>query len=61
MVEKFGSGKVPLSQVLAPAIELAEDGFPVSEISSYYVSSAAPLIRDICTKTPTPNYGFPGR
>lgn len=39
-VEKFGSGNVSLEQVLAPAIELAEGGFPVSEFSSYYVSSS---------------------
>lgn len=37
MVEKFGSGKVSLEQVLTPAIELAEEGFPVSELSSTFV------------------------
>lgn len=37
-VEKFGSGKLSLAQILAPAIELAEQGFPVSEISSTMVS-----------------------
>jgi gamma-glutamyltranspeptidase/glutathione hydrolase len=37
-VAKFGSGKVTLSEVLQPAISLAEDGFPVSEISSRIVS-----------------------
>jgi gamma-glutamyltranspeptidase/glutathione hydrolase len=37
-VEKFGSGKISLDKILAPAIELAETGFPVSELSSYYVS-----------------------
>ncbi|KAH8887886.1 gamma-glutamyltranspeptidase [Thozetella sp. PMI_491] len=36
IVEKFGSGKLTLAQILAPAIELAEGGFPVSEISSYH-------------------------
>lgn len=36
-VEKFGSGKVSLEQVLMPAIELGEEGFPVSELSSYLV------------------------
>lgn len=39
MVERFGSGKLSNAQVLAPAIQLAEEGFPVSEISSYYVGS----------------------
>jgi gamma-glutamyltranspeptidase/glutathione hydrolase len=38
IVTKFGSGKVSLGQILAPAIELAEGGFAVSELSSYYVS-----------------------
>ena len=38
--EKFGSGKVTLEQVLTPAIELAENGFPVSEFSAKFVSSA---------------------
>jgi gamma-glutamyltranspeptidase/glutathione hydrolase len=36
-VERFGSGKVSLEQVLAPAIALGEDGFPVSELTAYYV------------------------
>jgi gamma-glutamyltranspeptidase/glutathione hydrolase len=38
VVAGFGSGKLSLAQILAPAIELAEDGFAVSELSSYYVS-----------------------
>lgn len=38
-VERFGSGKVTLEQVLAPAIELGEKGFPVSELISHYVRS----------------------
>ena len=37
-IERFGSQKLSLKQVLDPAIELAEKGFPVSEISAYYVS-----------------------
>ncbi len=41
IVAVHGSGKVSLSQVLQPAIDLAEQGFPVSEISSYYVSWSA--------------------
>lgn len=35
--EKFGSGTLTLEQVLLPAIELAEEGFPVSEISARMV------------------------
>lgn len=41
VVEKFGSGKVTLEEVLAPAIELAEDGFAVSELSATFVSSGS--------------------
>ncbi|KAJ5544755.1 hypothetical protein N7535_006859 [Penicillium sp. DV-2018c] len=33
-IEKFGSGKLSLEQILQPAIELGEEGFPVSELSS---------------------------
>jgi gamma-glutamyltranspeptidase/glutathione hydrolase len=35
--EKFGSGKLSLEQVLTPAIELGEEGFPVSELSAKLV------------------------
>jgi len=38
-VERFGSGKLAMEQILAPAIELAEKGFPVSDIASSMVSS----------------------
>lgn len=38
VVEKFGSGKLGMEQILAPAIELGEKGFPVSELMSFYVS-----------------------
>jgi gamma-glutamyltranspeptidase/glutathione hydrolase len=36
-VEKFGSGNLTLEQILTPAIELAEEGFPVSEFSAAFV------------------------
>jgi gamma-glutamyltranspeptidase/glutathione hydrolase len=36
-VERFGSGKVTLEHILAPAVRLAEDGFPVSETTAFYV------------------------
>lgn len=36
IVTRFGSGNLSLGQILAPAIELAEEGFAVSELSSYY-------------------------
>lgn len=38
-VERFGSGRLSMKEILRPAIELAENGFPVSEISAYYVST----------------------
>ena len=37
-VEKFGSGKLSLEQTLMPAIEMGEEGFPVSELASSFVS-----------------------
>jgi len=37
-VERFGSGKRSLEQILKPVIDLAEKGFPVSELSSSFVS-----------------------
>lgn len=33
-VERFGSGKLRMAEILKPAIELGENGFPVSEITS---------------------------
>ncbi|KAG2369442.1 gamma-glutamyltranspeptidase [Suillus spraguei] len=38
-VETLGSGKLTVAEVLAPAIRLAEEGVPVSEIHSYNASS----------------------
>lgn len=37
-VERFGSGRLSLEQILTPAIELGERGFPVSELASTFVS-----------------------
>jgi gamma-glutamyltranspeptidase/glutathione hydrolase len=37
-IEKFGSGKLSMEQILQPAIEMGENGFPVSELSSHGVS-----------------------
>jgi len=37
-VERFGSGKLSMEQILTPAIELAERGYPISEVSSRMVS-----------------------
>ncbi|XP_064617708.1 glutathione hydrolase-like YwrD proenzyme [Liolophura sinensis] len=35
-VEKYGSGKLKLSEILQPAIRLAEEGFPVQKLTSYF-------------------------
>lgn len=37
-IAKFGSGKVTVEDVLTPAIELGEEGFPVSELAASFVS-----------------------
>ncbi|KAL8743455.1 MAG: hypothetical protein Q9184_008109 [Pyrenodesmia sp. 2 TL-2023] len=37
-VKFFGSGNVSLKQILTPAIELGEEGFPVTELASVFVS-----------------------
>ncbi len=41
-IKRFGTGKLSLEQILAPAIELGEKGYPVSEITARSVR-AAPL------------------
>ena len=38
-VEKFGSGKLSMKDILTPAIELGEEGFPVGELVSYFVGN----------------------
>ncbi|KAL1582859.1 hypothetical protein WHR41_08681 [Cladosporium halotolerans] len=44
-VERFGSGKVTLEEVLEPAARLGEEGFPVSEISASLWAGSESLIR----------------
>ncbi|KAF3353034.1 Dicarboxylic amino acid permease [Verticillium dahliae VDG1] len=51
-VERFGSGNLALDRILAPAIELGERGFPVSDITGYYWTSAESILREA-----SPNYG----
>ena len=41
-IDKFGSGKLSVEQILMRAIELGEYGFPVSELSALYVSLLVP-------------------
>lgn len=38
-VEKFGSGNLTMEQILAPAIEMGEKGYPISEYAAAYVSN----------------------
>ncbi|TQB68026.1 hypothetical protein MPDQ_004163 [Monascus purpureus] len=45
-VEKFGSGNLSLEQILLPAIELGEEGFPVSELSSHFWQEGESQIRN---------------
>ncbi|KAJ5902626.1 hypothetical protein N7495_003154 [Penicillium taxi] len=53
-IEKFGSGKLSMEQILQPAIEMAEEGFIVSEHSSHDwqeaeedIRSASPSFREM--------------
>ena len=39
-VEKFGSGKMSMQEILMPAIELGENGFPVHELAAWLVGGA---------------------
>ncbi|KAI9694806.1 MAG: hypothetical protein M1822_000422 [Bathelium mastoideum] len=45
-VEKFGSGRLSMTQILAPAIEMGEEGFPVSELSAYFWNRSEQLLRN---------------
>ncbi|KAI0544905.1 gamma-glutamyltranspeptidase [Xylaria curta] len=44
-VARFGSGRVTMEQILAPAIELGEKGFPVSEGVAFFWNRSEPLLR----------------
>jgi len=44
-IQRFGSGKLSLAQILAPAIELGEKGFPVSELTAYSVRASWLLLQ----------------
>lgn len=59
VVEKFGSGKLSMEQILTPAIELGEGGFPVSEImgaswigSENLIRNASPNFAEMLKKDP---------
>ncbi|KAJ2844805.1 hypothetical protein GGI22_006762, partial [Coemansia erecta] len=44
-VERFGSGRMPLRAILAPAVALADEGFPVGELTSPFWRDGAELLR----------------
>lgn len=46
VVEKFGSGKLSMEQILTPAIELGEGGFPVSELMGFAVRTTCKRLCD---------------
>ena len=46
-------GKLPMDEVLAPAIQYAEDGFPVSEVIADDWARSAPIFRDYAGFTET--------
>ncbi|KAI5457506.1 nucleophile aminohydrolase [Mariannaea sp. PMI_226] len=45
-VERFGSGKLSMSEILAPAIKLGEQGFPVSEVTARAWQGSEKLLRN---------------
>ncbi|KAJ5646303.1 hypothetical protein N7490_002675 [Penicillium lividum] len=63
-VEKFGSGKLSLEQILTPAIEMGEEGFVVSELASHGwheaekdIRAASPNFREMLKKDPAAKDG----
>ncbi|KAF2840090.1 gamma-glutamyltranspeptidase [Patellaria atrata CBS 101060] len=63
-VERFGSGKLSFEQILQPAIDLAEEGFPVSELSSTFwqesesdLLNASPNGHEMLKKDPNAPHG----
>ncbi|CCH46238.1 Gamma-glutamyltranspeptidase 1 [Wickerhamomyces ciferrii] len=46
-VKKWGSGKVSFEEILQPAIELSENGYPISEISAHLVQNSESRLKKV--------------
>ncbi|KAJ6649887.1 Glutathione hydrolase-like YwrD proenzyme [Pseudolycoriella hygida] len=46
-VEQFGSQKLTLNEILTPAINMAEVGFPVAPVCAYYWKESEDLLRNV--------------
>ncbi|CAH0382432.1 unnamed protein product [Bemisia tabaci] len=64
-VELFGSGKVSLEEILEPAVKLAEEGFPVSELAAFSWKESEDKLRqaslngsEMLKKDPSAKDGF---
>ncbi|KAH9864336.1 hypothetical protein J1614_010270 [Plenodomus biglobosus] len=64
-VERFGSGKISMQDILNPAIDLAENGFPVSELSATFwqnseknIRKASPNGHELLKKDPSAQDGY---
>ncbi|XP_019615061.1 PREDICTED: uncharacterized protein LOC109462864 [Branchiostoma belcheri] len=44
-IEHFGSKKVSMQEILQPAIQLAEEGFPVAPVAAYHWAKGAALLQ----------------
>ncbi|TPX64038.1 hypothetical protein CcCBS67573_g08517 [Chytriomyces confervae] len=63
-VEMFGSGNLTMHEILAPAIKLAQDGFPVSDLTAYFwgrgeerIKSASPNGHELLKNGKAPRAG----
>jgi gamma-glutamyltranspeptidase/glutathione hydrolase len=50
VLKRYGSGKFTLAELLAPAVALAQDGFPVAPITSYHWSNGIPQLKKWVTE-----------
>ncbi|XP_060077764.1 glutathione hydrolase-like YwrD proenzyme [Ylistrum balloti] len=64
-VDRFGSGKLSLTQILQPAVDLAENGYPVQQITALLWNKGAESLltpkndhgRDLLVNGRAPTYG----